>query len=373
MSSSKIRQRAKKGVILCTLLLAIMLFQSSGTNITTGKRVVEGGTPSKPASRPCCLLSSKRVLPWGMFPWVDYIFDPSEQLDHQYGAGTWSYVKRAEVNGLGYTCSVGFIDLGHVRHVADLTYYYYGWLKEATEPGDKLRTVGHDGVIEIARRLPTDDPNMLVQIARSIAYDESIFYEIETYWSKLPGQHNSAFSPEDMVSNLVGTYVGKQAIKYMQGRAVGFDTAVTKVLEKTLKHLGVLSAEQTRAALSRIDNVWFAGSSQSLDYLRRRNFRYDPVRPWRLEGVEGCADRTLFLEPVRSLPQDPHDYYAVEYKLPRIYTNTVLRNRLEISPGFRSITESAKPIYVSSKEFAHHLARIKVHARATYGPRFDQP
>lgn len=371
MRSSKIRQHAKKGVILCTLI-AIMLFQS-GTNITTGKRAVEGGTPSKPASRPCCLLSSKRVLPWAMFPWVDYIFDPSERLDHQYGAGTWSYVKRAEVNGLGYTCSVGFIDLGHVRHVADLTYYYYGWLKEATEPGDKLRTVGHDGVVEIARRLPTDDPNMLVQIARSIAYDESIFYEIETYWSKLPGQHNSAFSPEDMVSNLVGTYAGKQAIKYMQSRAVGFDTAVTKVLEKTLKHLGVLPAEQTRAALSRIDNVWFAGSSQSLDYLRKRNFRYDPVRPWRLEGVEGCADRTLFLEPLRSLPQDPRDYYAVEYKLPRIYTNTVLRNRFEISPGFRSITESAKPIYVSSKDFARQITRIKVHARATYGPRFDQP
>lgn len=222
-------------------------------------------------------------------------------------------LNRAEVNGLAYTCSVGFIDLGHIRHVADLTYFYYGWLKEVAEPGDWLKTVNHGGRIEIARRLPADDLNTRLQIARSLAYDESLFYEIETYWSKLPGQHNSAFSPEDLVSNLVGTYVGEQAINYMRRKAVGFDTAMSRVLAETLKRLGVLSVRQTRAALSKIDNVWFAGSAQSLGYLRRRNFGYDPVTPWQLKGVEGCANRTPFLEPVRSL-QELHDHYAVQYK-----------------------------------------------------------
>lgn len=365
------RRGAKKVTILCALLLAILFIQSGGMDKAPGKRGVEGALPSKPASRPCCLLASKQVFPWALFPWVDPVFDPSEKLTHRYGAGTWSYVRRAEVNGLAYTCSVGFIDLGHVRHIADLTYFYYSWL-EAAEPGDRLKTVGHDGVIKIIQHLNADDQNVRMQIARSLAYDESLFYEIETYWSKLPGQHNSAFSPEDLVSNLVGTYVGEQAINYMQRKAVGFDTAMSQVLAETLKRLGVLSVRQTRAALSKIDTIWFAGSAQSLGYLRRRNFGYDPVTPWRLEGVEGRANRTPFLGPVRSL-QELHDHYAVKYKVPRIYTNPVLRKRLEVSPGIGVLPVRTKPVYVSSKNFALHVTRIKVHARATYGPQFDQP
>lgn len=362
----------KERLPLCALLFTIMFLQSGGTVRPTGQRVVENTLPSRPASRPCCLLASKRVFPWALFPWVDHVFDPSEKLTHRYGAGTWSYVKRAEGNGLTYTCAVGFIDLGHVRHVADLTYFYYGWLRETSELGDRLETVGHDGIIKITQHLNADDPNLRVQLARSLAYDESLFYEIETYWSKLPGQHNSAFSPEDLVSNLVGTYVGEQAINYMQRKAVSFDTAMSQVLAETLKRLGVLSVRQTRAALSKIDTIWFAGSAQSLGYLRRRNFGYDPVTPWRLEGVEGCANRTPFLEPVRSL-QDLHDLYSVRYKLPRIYTNPVLRNRLEISPRFESSLKRRNPTHLSTTDFARHVTRIKTHARTEYGPRFDQP
>lgn len=366
------RRSAKKGAILCALLLALVLLQSGGVERATGKRVVENSSPSRPAARPCCLLARKQVFPWALFPWVDPLFDPSDKLTHRYGAGTWFYVRRAEVNGLAYTCSVGFIDLGHVRHVADLT-HYYGRLREVAGPGDGLRTVGHDGLIGITRPLPANDLNVRLQIARSLAYDESIFYEIETYWSKLLGQHHSAFSPEDLVSNLVGTYVGEQAVEYMQAKAVGFDTAVTRVLGTTLRHLGALSAGQSRAALAEIDNVWFTGSPQSLGYLRRRNFGYDPVTPWRLEGVRGCADHTPFMDPVRPLPQGRHDLYAVKYKIPRIYSNAVLRNLLEVSPGFRSSLDYEEAVYIDREDFVDHIVRIKAHARTTYGRHFDKP
>jgi hypothetical protein len=146
MKSARVRQRIGRGAILCALLITFMLFQSGGVDGAAGKRIVEGLPPSRPAARPCCLLTNKRVFPWTLFPWVDPLFDPLERLDHQYGAGTWSYVRGAEVNGLTYTCSVGFIDLGHVRHVAALTYFYYGRLKEATKPGDQFKTVDHDGL-----------------------------------------------------------------------------------------------------------------------------------------------------------------------------------------------------------------------------------
>ena len=203
------RQCSKRVLRVFIFSLTFALFQSESLGGPTGKRIVEALLPNKPAARPCCLLAGELVLPWALFPKLDTVFDLSGRLDHQYGAGTWAYANRAEVSGLAYTCSVGFIDLGHVRHVADLTYYYYGWLHGATEPGDQLETVGHHGFVEITRQLPTNDPDILLQLARSIAYDESIFYEIETYWSELLGNHHSAFSPEDMVSNLTGAYVGE--------------------------------------------------------------------------------------------------------------------------------------------------------------------
>lgn len=366
------RQRSKRALLACLFSLIFALFQSESLGGPTGKRTVEGSLPNKPAARPCCLLASQPALPWALFPQLDDVFDLSERLDHQYGAGIWAYANRAEVNGLAYTCSVGFIDLGHVRHVADLTYYYYGWLQGATDPGDELETVGHRGFVEITRRLPTDDPDIRLQLARSIAYDESIFYEIETYWSKLSGQHHSSFSPEDMVSNLIGAYVGEQAIRYMRGKAVNYDIAVTRVLQRTLERLRTLPAEQTRMLLSRIDNSWFFGSSQSLSYLRRRNFEHSPVTPWRLEDVEECADTTAFLEAVRPPPPRLHDYYVATYRIPRIFTNAVLRNLFEISPGFSFTMDSRRSKYISSTDFVREITRIKNHARATYGPHFDQ-
>jgi len=51
------------------------------------------------------------------------------------------------------------------------------------------------------------------------AYQESIFHEIESYWDHSTGEHHSAFSPEDFVSNYLGTYVASQAIARSEGAA----------------------------------------------------------------------------------------------------------------------------------------------------------
>lgn len=271
-------------------LLTLILLQCGDTN-QIGHLGQLNAFPRRPGARPCCLLASHAVTPWALLPWLDYVFDPADDLSHHYGSGTWSYIGRTEVNGLAYTCSVGLLDLGHLRHVADLTYYYYRWLVELTKPGDSLKTVGHGGQLELMRRLLKSDLNLRLQLSRSIAYDESIFYEIETYWSKRTGEHDSAFSPEDMVSNLVGTYVAARAIKVVQAEGLAFDTAMTRALSETLERLGTLPAAETRRALSAVDGVWFTGLPQALTYLQKRNFAYDPVKPWRLRGVEGCADR----------------------------------------------------------------------------------
>jgi hypothetical protein len=51
----------------------------------------------------------------------------------------------------------------------------------------------------------------------------------------------------------------------------------------------------------------------------------------------------------------------------------MLRNQFEIPPGFGFTMDSTQSMYVSSTDFEQEITRIKDHARATYGPHFDQP
>jgi hypothetical protein len=171
----------------------------------------------------------------------------------------------------------------------------------------------------------------------------------------------------------VGTYVGAQAVRYVQENYVDFDTAVTRVLGDTLKSLGARPVERTEEIFAALGNRWFAGSSLSRTYLRRRNFAHDPVEPWWVGGVEGCTDTPPVLESMHPLPQGLRAYYVARYKAPYIFSNRFLRGRFEIPPGFEGSSERAPLRYVSSEEFARHIERIKRHARAEYGTDFDRP
>jgi len=65
-----------------------------------------------------------------------------------------------------------------------------------------------------------------MDVARDAAYQESIFHEIESYWDHSTGEHHSAFSPEDFVSNYLGTYVASQAIATIRGSGEDFSSAM---------------------------------------------------------------------------------------------------------------------------------------------------
>jgi hypothetical protein len=306
---------------------------------------LEGARISSPGSRPCCLLAAP--LPVLKTPIPPY-FDPFDKqaLKHRYGGG--------DVYGLVYTCRGGFLDLGHLRDLIDITRYYYDAL---ANPGRTFPPANEKGSCVVKAPLP-DDPAQnkteRIAIARSMAFAESIYHEIESYWQDVFGAHNSAFSPEDLPSNWLGTYVAEQALR---DNSHDFDEAATIALDALLKKLLALDVAGTTLAFAQVRNIgrWIAGGPGRNDYLKRRNFTNTP---WLVKSIP-CSDTSW-----------PSDIPLADPK------RTAYEITFEVDPKKeKSSDERAKYLgeKVKSSDFELHVQRISEDAKSRYGPNFSKP
>jgi hypothetical protein len=128
-----------------------------------------------------------------------------------------------------------------------------------------------------------------ISVARSMAYDDSIYHEIDSW--RMPGDKVSAFSPEDLTSNHIGTWVGATVLTNMLGSGRDFDTRVTMTLPGALSSLQPVSTTDTTNMIDEVySRGWFQRRpSTSNDfrlmyfkgtYLQRRNFSIDTITPW---------------------------------------------------------------------------------------------
>ena len=99
------------------------------------------------------------------------------------------------------------MDLGHLRETCDLTEFVWMRLQGFAGLPTVIPTI--QGEATIVRQVP---PNRWLTVAQAIAFDDALGHEIMTYDLQGPGMHNSAFSPEDLCSNFVGTVVARMAI-----------------------------------------------------------------------------------------------------------------------------------------------------------------
>jgi hypothetical protein len=178
-----------------------------------------------------------------------------------------------------------------------------------------------------------------LNVARAIAFDDGLGHEIFTYDLKSPGGHNSAFSPDDLCSNFVGTVVARQAI----GAGGPFAAQVTAKLKGLLTALGAQTPAETRKAFDLINGRWvdFSGPSSVLnnDYLKRRNFSRLPFKA----GHPSDAAAPAWL---RGTFGDAASFYAYKHTL----VKTILKT-----------------------DFAAEIVRIRADAKALYGNDFDKP
>jgi len=215
---------------------------------------------------------------------------------HVYGAGlrgrgSDQEVKGRENNGLIYTCRGGFIDVAHVRDYADWTVFLAIWLyrnlgKEAgmTLPPEIGSREIRVRAVDLSHLGAQDKMIVMVSVAQYLAYQLSVWHEIAQWHgygalSAFP-QRGSAYAPEDLYSNLLGTKVAA-AIIYSGGAqtdrqfARSFDTW----LRSTLLALEPVAREQGRAYMSLLDGQWWDSSVRLPNKLAtlHRSYELGPV------------------------------------------------------------------------------------------------
>ena len=356
------------------------------------KTTVPGFLPTL-GHRVCCLMAAKlefvHDLPFLHFIWPEIMIDlTGSRLNHRAGTGWWDMLLRREHSGTLYTCGGGFIDLGHLRDYADLTRHYYYALVRSAKNGvipsgtqfDLLQSHGGiTGHVFIQRDIPaanvTTDLKGIIDVARSISYDVSVIYEIQTWAQTRIGGRSSSFSPEDLVSNYLGTWVGWKALEIQIANsatlptgpsnqlATTFDKAATQALADLLLRLHPVDVTKTREAFSKIDGLWVDSDKWPLafplpspnftnsGYVKRRNFHVRPVVPWLVRNLDVCIDTDWPDDVDRQLPDDAVTAHLSYYEFDEPFFDTL--------------------IFLNT-DFDKYITKVKEAAKAEFGNNFDQ-
>jgi hypothetical protein len=261
------------------------------------RTINEAQALQEPFPRPCCALHP--TLPG------DQSLRVEDAGPHFYGENKYPLPERS---GYVYTCRGGFIDLGHSRDWLDWTGYLAMHAKALLPGGGELEltcesefSANSTRTVQFKAQGERRSDELCVYLAQRIAYQLSIWHEIVT---GLLGHRYTAFSPEDNYSNLVGTYMGRDAL--MTFRKKPFNEAAALAIEHWLKQLGAVTQAQTRAAFAAVKDVWWkdVGITTLNDLLLQRHFdALGPVVPMLVPGM--CPGKKPLPLPVPTLVQTP--------------------------------------------------------------------
>jgi len=195
--------------------------------------------------------------------------DPNRLGKHSYGFNLF------ENNGIVYTCRGGHIDITHVRWNADYTRYAARKIRKtlmnkregfsfnlswelSTHRFRLTYPENWDNFSDEEKRRIADD--IALEVGPYIAFNATLWHEILTWFgvhfAGFEPEFNSAFSWEDVYSNVLGVTIGVEAIKDANN---DYDTAVSLALDRWLRELGVQSKRTAIYASEKMRGKWFKG------------------------------------------------------------------------------------------------------------------
>lgn len=304
--------------LLCSLLFFLVATLWAKPPHLTDAEV---STPPPRIIRTCCSFGSD--VPVVLMP-----FKKVTNITSLENIGPHCYMgNQSEGNGIIYTLQSGFLDLGHMRDVADWTAYLYSLIQSVSKQGTSIDIdLGNEGGSKILTlNIPEDiDTRNAALLAGKIAYDLSLWHEIATWFgaSYVPmiPERYSSFSPEDLYSNLLGVNLGIQAIE----SELEYDSAMTQLIAQSLDRLEAVSNENdTYIATEQVLNIWWTRdkSLPSKNILLKRYFGSDTcLIPWLLPGNENSSFPYALNIPIADKIPFSELYqlnFKMNYKFPR--------------------------------------------------------
>lgn len=308
-------------------LLASLLAGSAGAalpvaldlspQVTTRATTAWPAMPPQPLPkglRPCCAFGYNLHAELLGMPVPFYQLDnvvPASHLGlHQYNDSMLAGLENLtglsrENNGILYTTHGGFIDTAHVRDTADMTVYIFSQILPKLGQAFTL-----DLDSELAQRrlvfnafTPPTDPvaryTLAAWLAAHLTFQVAEWHEIAQWYGfeSVPGfsEGVSAFSPEDLYSNLLGARLAVSLI--LEGQTVSqgvYEVAMGTALRQALVHLGAQSPELTRFHFDMLDGRWWNSRRRVPEkYLvLRRNYQMGDNRlPTRVPGERAVLQR----------------------------------------------------------------------------------
>lgn len=195
--------------------------------------------------------------------------NPENLGKHSYGYNPF------EINSVVYTCSAGHIDITHLRWNADYTRYAIKKIQKTLL--NKRKGFSFTMALEVSKHdisftypdnwdsLPKDQKQKIAEevsyeLGPYIAFNATLWHEIitwfGTHFAGFEPEFNSAFSWEDMYSNLLGTKLAVQAVKDKEHK---YNTAMTIAIDQAIQELGPKPASVAIKAAEDMRGKWFTG------------------------------------------------------------------------------------------------------------------
>jgi len=264
--------------------------------------------PVRRSLRPCCAFGMGIKARVGSVPVpgvsIGNIIDLEDLGPHIYDSGMLMREAPGEEprpqinpenNGLIYTCRGGFIDTAHVRDQSDWTVYLASEFARHIVSGQVIDLPDEGGTRRIVLSPPEgiryteiDIAAVSATLAQWAAFQLSIWHEIATWygWTQVAGfpQTSSAFSPDDLYSNVVGMRVGNAiAHRYRQGSSLTYNGNAQAWIEQLIRHLRPVDKELAGEVMESLDQVWWNSKARIPDrdlVLRRSLETESPIAPW---------------------------------------------------------------------------------------------
>ncbi|MGV2986836.1 DUF4056 domain-containing protein [Vibrio sp. E150_011] len=232
--------------------------------------------------RPCCAFGTGLKAELGSVPVpffsINNVLDIEDIDAHEFNDGSSSVVgslfgASKESNGLIFSNKGGFIDTAHVRDTADFTFYLYHSIKNrdsdtlSIELTEELR----ERRIELTNLGQLDSKNHEeAKLAAVLAFRLAQWHEIAQWYGLVSvggfKEYPSAFSPEDLYSNMLGAHIALEMIKINPNiTQKKFVILFPQYFRKHLKRLDAQDKDTTIDRFKAIDGIWWDSSKRLPD------------------------------------------------------------------------------------------------------------